>query len=302
MAIDVLVTGAAGALGRQVVATLGSSGYNVIGTGRANMDGVDALWDLSRDSGPQPDCQPTVVVHAAAQVGRHGHTLQDATPLFDVNVTGTLRVAQWCASKGVNQLVYISGALVYGEWSGQPKTESNTAKPSSAGSYAVSKWCGEQLLSLLANTRTTVTTLRLTSLFGLGYTQGLIPALLGQARDNGMVQLEPPFDDSFDLLHLSDAARTVQRAIEAQRSGLWNVGSGGLCTINDIAGACAAPFDAQVTLSEAPSQRPARIINWVDDRRARTELGHRNEMSLEQGITELGHLMSDGKAGNLSAI
>lgn len=287
MAVDVLVTGAAGALGRQVVATLRSSGYNVVGTGRIEGDGIETLWDLTQNTGPQPDCQPQVVVHAAAQVGRYSHSLADATPFYDVNVTGALRVAQWCASKDVSRLIYISGALVYGEWGERPKTEVDPVHPESAGPYAVSKWCGEQVLSLLVKAGTAVTTLRLSSLFGPGYAQGLIPTLLEKAKTSGKIQLEPPFDDAFDLLHISDAAHTIECAIEGQRGGLWNVGGGRLCTIEEIARACAAQFDAQVTLSEASAQRPARIINWVDDSLARAELRHCNDMSLERGISEI---------------
>ena len=287
MAVDVLVTGAAGALGHSIVDTLRSANHNVVACGRAAGDDVDAIWDISQEEVPSPDFTPSVVVHGGARIGIYQQSLSGAISLFDVNVAGTLRVVRWCVSKQVELLVLISGAIVYGEWNDSPKSEEDPVMPWKAGAYAVSKLCSEQVASLLMDNGGKVAILRLSSLYGPRYSGGLIPRMLRQSQETGRIHLEPPFDDAFDLLHVSDAARTVQLAVEQSRTGLWNIGSGSLCTIREVADTCARHLNAQVTLSDEELARPARIINWVDDRKAREELGHTSLMSLDLGIEEI---------------
>jgi len=253
---------------------------------------LDAHWDLSQQDAPSKDFEPMVVVHAAAKLGNYGQSLSDSSPLFDVNVTGTLRVAQWCASKGVQTLVLLSSAVVYGEWEGLSKSELDQPQAWKAGPYAVSKWCGEQVAKLAAAQGVELAILRLSSLYGVGYETGLIPRFLFQAQGAGNIDLEPPFDDSFDFLHVSDAVQTVQSAVESRRGGLWNVGGGKLITIRELAETCARHLGAQVTLSSATPSRPKQTINWVDDRRARTELGHQNRIGIDEGISELGRSLT----------
>jgi len=287
VAVDVLVTGGSGVLGRQIVSSLRMSNYRVVACGRIAGDNVDATWDISQQDAPGPNCEPSVVVHAAALTGHYHQPLSEAIPLFNVNVLGTLRVANWCVSREVQKLVLVSGAIVYGEWTGFRKSEANPAKPWLAGPYAVSKWCSEQVACMVMHSGCELTILRLSSLYGVGYDKGLIQRMLRQGIQTGSIHLKPPFGDAFDLLHVSDAARTVQRAIENSQTGLWNVGSGKLTTIRELAEICARQVNAQVSLSDTESTRPARIINWVDDRKARSELGHENLTTLDMGISEI---------------
>ena len=111
--------------------------------------------------------------------------------------------------------------------------------------------------------------------------------MLRQGFQTGVIELEPPLDDAFDLLHVSDAARTVRSAIEAEQSGLWNVGNGDLTTIHELAEACATHSGSRVNASDQNADRPARVLNWVDDRKARTDLGHVDQIPLDTGIAEI---------------
>ncbi len=287
MAVDILVTGSSGVLGRQLVNNLRMSNYSVVACGRIAGDNTDAVWDISQQDTPEPDCNPSVVVHAAAMIGGYQQPFSEAVPLSNTNVMGTLRVANWCVSKKVQKLILISSAIVYGKWEDSPKSESDPVKPWLAGAYAVSKWCSEQIAYMVTYAGCQFTILRLCSLYGIGYDMGLIPRMLQEVQKKGVINLKPPFDDAFDLLHVSDAVLTVQCAIEKSQTGLWNVGGGKLTTIRELSEICAGQVDADVVLSETKSLRPARIINWIDDRRARNDLGHTNQTSLNIGISKI---------------
>ena len=196
-----------------------------------------------------------------------------------------MRVVRWAVERGVRDVVLISGAIVYGKWSDAPKTEEDEVAPWIAGPYAVSKWCSEQVAGLLRATTCELTVLRLGSLYGAGYGGGLAQRFLASGRAEGRIALAAPFDDSFGLLHVADAARTIAASVAA--GGLWNVG-GGLVSIRELAAACAAAVSADLELDKVGvPARPGRILNWVDDRRARDALGHANEVSLKAGVAEI---------------
>ena len=292
MAVDVLVTGASGVLGRQVVLRLRAAGRNVVACGRAGGSEVDARWDVTKQDTPQPNCKPSVVVHAAARLGSYQQPLSEAIPLFETNVEGTLRVARWCISVEVQTLILISSAIVYGEWKNAAKSEEDPVQPWLAGPYAVSKWCSEQVAPLVRSAGIGLTILRLSSLYGIGYAGGLIPQLLRSGQRNGSIPLDPPYNDAFDLLHVSDAASTILCAMDGNRTGIWNLGGGALTTIRDVAETCAKQFNVRVNLSNSASSRGPRIINWVDDEKARGHLGHKNRVTLDLGISEIAQSMT----------
>lgn len=292
MAVDVLVTGGNGVLGRNISQVLRSSGLEVVSCGRTPGENVDSQWDISFQDAPESDCRPRTVVHSAAHLGRYGSSLDGAISQFDVNATGTLRVVRWCAENNVSRLVLISGAVVYGQWDESPKIETDPTEPWWAGPYAVSKWASEGAASLFLGLGGQLTILRLTSLYGKDYKTGLIPRFIQEGQQTGTINLDPPFDDSFDLLHVEDAAQTVRSAVESEYSGIWNAGGGSLVTIKAIAEACSTEVDASLTLSGDPPPRSGRITNWVNDQKARRELGHSNSVSLSEGISEIAKLKS----------
>ena len=287
MALEVLVTGAAGVLGGQIVQSLKQAGHQVIASARNSGETPDVTWDVAKDYGPTSACRPDVVVHAAARTDRYQQAIAESQELFDVNVGGTVRVAGWCVSQGVKRLVLISGAIVYGQWNGFPKSETDPEEAWAAGPYAVSKLCGEKAATLILSHNIDLCVLRLSSLYGPGYTNGLPQRLLNEGRDKGVVSLSPPFDDGFDLLHISDAARTVSSAVRSGESGVWNVGSGSVTTIQDLAQSCADSVQARMEYSEGRPNRGPRTLNWVNDDKARRELGHTNDVTIRSGINEL---------------
>ena len=215
--VDVLVTGAGGVLGRKIMNLLRPQ-YDVVACGRIPGENIDTVWDISCQDSPMPDCKPQTVVHTAAQIGYYNHPFSDATPLFNANIIGTLRVANWCILQEVKKLIIISGAIVYGEWKGLPKSEFDLVNPRAAGAYAVSKWCSEKISSIVTHAGCELSILRFSSLYGEGYENGLVQRLLRKGFKEEDIHLEPPCDDAFDLLHVADAARSIQYSIESTHS------------------------------------------------------------------------------------
>lgn len=141
----VLVTGAAGFVGRRVVADLRSRDIAVVATARAPGPGLTAIGTVT----PQTDWQPLLrgcdgVIHLLARVHRGGSG-SDADYLAD-NRDITHRVARDAAAVGVRRLVFVSSIKVNGEISPPGAAFRPDDVPAPADAYGRSKLAAERTL------------------------------------------------------------------------------------------------------------------------------------------------------------
>lgn len=154
----VLVTGAAGFVGRVVCAHLLAQGWRVRGAIRTEQDavrlppGVEAIAIGS--IGPQTSWEKALdgmqaVVHLAARAHVMSDDASDPLAAYrEVNVLGTQRLARSAASAGIGRFVFMSSVKVNGEGAPEPYVE--LAVPRPGDPYGVSKWEAEQALWLAA--------------------------------------------------------------------------------------------------------------------------------------------------------
>ena len=155
--MKLLVTGAAGMLGRDVMLAAGNAGHDVVGFGRPELDVTDAAalekkFDLER---------PDVVINCAAWTDVDGAEIAEEAA-FAVNGTGAGNVAAAAAEVGAS-VVYVSTDYVFDGDKGAPYVESDQPAPLSA--YGRTKLAGEEATAA-ANKRHFV--VRSAGLFGIG--------------------------------------------------------------------------------------------------------------------------------------
>lgn len=179
----ILVTGSTGFVGQAVVQGVLAADMSVVAAVRQLQSyvagGTDAPNSLQRkvvgDINSQTDWQLALqgvqtVVHCAARAHVMREHAADALAAYrDVNVAGTLRLAQQAAAAGVQRLVFLSSIKVNGEATaaGQQFTERDVPAPEDA--YGESKLEAEQaLLDLAAQTGMEVVIIRPPLVYGPG--------------------------------------------------------------------------------------------------------------------------------------
>lgn len=128
-----LVVGAAGMLGRDVVAVVRDAGYQVTGLGRGELDITDAV--ATRDAVASHD----VVVNCAAWTAVDNAETDEAAA-FAVNATGAANLARATAAGGA-LLVHLSTDYVFDGGATEPYPEDAPVRPGSA--YGRTKAAGE---------------------------------------------------------------------------------------------------------------------------------------------------------------
>jgi nucleoside-diphosphate-sugar epimerase len=296
----VLVTGAPGFIGANLVRRLVGDGHEVQAVVRPGapawrLDGVPDARRIELDVGDPhavadavESLRPEWVFHLAAHGAYSWQT--DAQEMVRVNVAGTVALVDACARADCAALVHAGTSSEYGYRDHAP-TEDEAPRPNSA--YAVTKTAATlYCVNAAREGRLAASTLRVYSAYGPWEEPGrLMPTLVALAL-NGRL---PPLVDAAtarDFVHVDDVVEAfVLTATNGGPSGaIWNVGSGTQTTLADLVALAREAFGvaAEPDWGSAPA-RPWDTDVWVADAsRIRRDLGWAPSRSLEQGLRGLG--------------
>lgn len=273
------VTGAAGFVGRAVVAAARDRGWQ-----------VDPLTRREWDSGAGPLADPPdvdAVVHAAAAVNDHG----DPASIWRANLLGTRNVA--ATFPGV-RLVHISSASVY-----DPFTPTVMATEDAAPvrryltTYGASKAAAERMLA----TRTDTVVLRPHAVYGPGDTT-LLPRVLAAVR-GGTLLLPGGGRSRHTLTAVGTLADAALLACTAP-PGTYNVGDAEPVVLADVLAQVLTERGIAARIRSLPSalawnvaaaaeavagpERPLRLSRY-----AVSHLGYERTLDLTAARSRLGH-------------
>jgi UDP-glucose 4-epimerase len=277
----VAVTGAAGMVGRHVVAALNKSEFSCLPIGRQQWDlrnwkNVAELDEIFGTS--------SSVVHAGAIVPVSGQTVSSGD-LFDANIRASLCLGEWCAARD-RSLVLISGATVYASpfAIGIKETAPLTTRPLS-GLYGLTKLLAEQVLgpSIAAGLRLAV--LRPSSVYGAGIPSSrMIGSLLARAAKGDDIELMPPIDEKINLLHAADLADAVVRVLEAGAWDTFNVAAAEASSVADIARACVSVVGKGRVISPPDGRGQPTTRYQLDCSKAAATFHFRQNICLVEGL------------------
>ncbi|HEV7563453.1 MAG TPA: dTDP-4-dehydrorhamnose reductase, partial [Solirubrobacterales bacterium] len=219
--MKILVTGAAGMLGRDLMLAAGNAGHDVVGFGRAELDVTDAAalekkFDLER---------PDLVINSAAWTDVDGaETAEEAA--FAVNGAGAGSVAATAAGVGAG-VVYVSTDYVFDGAKGAPYVESDQPGPLSA--YGRTKLAGEEATAA-ANKRHFI--VRSGGLFGIGGPNFVETMLRLATMQNEVTVVRDQIGSPTYTWHL---AYGIVRLIEGLEYGIHHMAAAGKCSWYEFA-------------------------------------------------------------------
>lgn len=287
-----LITGAAGFVGHHLTAALEAAGDTVVGVDRGN--GPDLLDpDGWRDllAAERPDA----VYHLGGFSDVGGSW---ATPVetFRVNADGTLNVLQACIAAGVQRVLAVSSADVYGKvsLSELPLSEDAPLRPVSP--YAASKIAADYL-GLQAWIGYGLEVLRVRAFNHLGPGQSnrfVAPALAERIAlnelDGGEVVPVGNLTPRRDFTDVRDVVRAYRLLVEHGEPGeAYNVCSGVDIAISELADRLVSMAHREMRLEGDQSlQRPVDVpVLRGDYTKLNKATGWEPEISLDQTLADL---------------
>lgn len=294
--MKILITGAGGQIGPDLVAVLKKRGHTVVATDVAvRPDGVDcdawhhldvtdrnAVFSLFRQ------VQPERVFHLAAVLSARGEEVPQQT--YAVNQTGTFNILEACRETGVEQMMFTSSIAVYGPGTPDPTPDNVALDPTTM--YGVTKVGGE-LLGAYYHKR-----------YGFDFRAVRFPGLISAAMPGGGTSDYALFmyvdgvrigayeafcrpDTVIPLMYMPDALRALVELSEAHPDSLnrrvYNI-TAFSPTAAEIAESVGRRVDGvKITFRPDPA-RQAILDSWprrLDDSHARADWGWRHEFDLE---------------------
>ena len=308
MADDViLVTGAAGFIGSNLVARLLADGHRVIGVddlstgrianlasaraageGRFQFDTLDITSDAFAASVAR--MRPTVIVHLAAQVDVRVSVEQ---PLEDarLNLLGTLQVLEAARRAGVRRVVYAASIAGYGD---PPATElpiTEHVTTSAISPYGVSKRAaGDYVLAYGATHGLEGVVLTLANVYGphqsTGGEGGVVAVFAGRMLAGAPCTIFGDGEQTRDFVFVDDVVDAFSRAamVPGAAGERMLIGTAVATTVNELFAHCAEATGYAHPPIHGPERAGEVRHSLVDASRAGAVLGWTPWTSVADGV------------------
>ena len=314
--MSILVTGAAGFVGLNLVRHLAANGQSVIALARRAPDeaalrflgawGERVRWatvDVRNRSAMidlAANARVKVIIHAATVTAPRHIEMGDPTMVLDINIGGTVNALEAARICGARRFVFVSSTVIYGAAANPMPVTHESAPLAITSLYTIAKQTGEALCR------------RYTTLFDLSTVSGRLGSAYGPMERttlsrSGMsviYQLAHAAvrgediavfgaDRSRDFCYITDVAEAFARLALADtlRYDVYNVAGERAATVREVCDAlCTLAPD--FSWSECEQQvadvvaMPGSERNTLDLSRLRDDVGFVPRYSLLDGLTE----------------
>jgi UDP-glucose 4-epimerase len=301
----VLVTGAAGFVGSNLVLRLLEDGRRVVGVDDLSTGSLSNLVEARerhagrfefnrldvRQGGLSALAQrlsPEVVFHLAAQIDVR-RSVEDPLHDAEVNVLGTVNVLEASRQAGIRKVVYAGTIGSYGEpdESSLPVDESYEAPALSP--YGVSKRVAlEYLRTYESLYGLEWTALTCANIYGphqtTGGEGGVVATFVGRMLAGKPCTIYGDGEQSRDFVYVDDVVHALVLAADRGHGERCNIGTGERITVNQLFRALAAATGYEHEPVHAPAREGEIRHSALDARHASRVLGWKPWTTLEEGL------------------
>ncbi len=269
--MKVLVTGASGMLGRDVMLAADNAGHEVLGFDHTGLDVTDPERLRRRMNIDRPD----VVINCAAWTDVDGAESREQEA-FEVNATGAGNVAAAAEEIGA-EVLYVSTDYVFNGGKEGPYVETDLPAPISA--YGRTKLAGEQA-TVEANRRYFV--VRTSGLFGIGG-PNFVDTMLRLGKGGEVLVVHDQVSSPTYTWHL---AYGLVRLLDSESFGLHHMAAGGSCSWYDFAREIFERSGMEVATLGATSEMLGRAATRPANSALESQIRHAIELpSWQDGLT-----------------
>ncbi|HFR3550166.1 TPA: NAD-dependent epimerase/dehydratase family protein [Streptococcus suis] len=151
---------------------------------------------------------------------------------YKVNTELTEQVAKIAKQAGVNQFIFMSSIIVYGDSSSEERVITKDTPPSPSDFYGDSKWQAEQRLGKLLESNFSIVIIRPPMIYGKG-SKGNYPKLSKLAQKTPVF---PKISNSRSMLHIDNLCEFILQAIERKIEGVYFPQNSEYVTTSDLVG------------------------------------------------------------------
>ncbi len=297
------ITGADGFIGRHLTRDALARGWSVKALSR-NTQWLESIsptsklsihkWDLAHPQEPRIFDGVDAVCHLAAILPKDYEDPRYAQECLLNNSLATLHLLKAAGqSDGVHFIYYSSG----NSYARQDRMvhETDPLFPSGhAVYYLASKVIGEMYCEhFRLKYRHLTTTLRLSSVYGPGQASGVLPKFIERLSAGSPIELHDGGQHTADFVFVEDVIKVTWSVIERKAAGIYNIGSGQVHSILEVAQTIAECTRASSDLLQVQPTIGATPggFSGLDITKARTELGY-EPTSLRVGLTQFVNSMT----------
>jgi UDP-glucose 4-epimerase len=296
----ILVTGGAGFVGSHIVDRLAPENEvvvldNLFTGSRANLAGSrERVRFIEGDVRDQKLVKDIVndgtdlVLHLAAHANVI-RSIADPTLDMDINIRGTLNVLEACRGSGIERLVNVSTAAVYGQAKKLPITEEHPLNPESP--YAVSKLAAEKYCLVYHKVfGVPAVAVRCFNIYGprknTGAYANAIAIFLGKVKNGEPITIYGDGEQTRDLLFISDAVAGILLAATcpAAVGDVFNIATGTGTSVNRLVDIINKTTGKRAQVIHEAAKAGEIKHSYASIEKVMQALGYRPATTLEKGI------------------